>query len=358
MSAATTLSQKVTARLVIEEAGQPAQSIDLPVHVGTDGKRFVDVSGLGKNGGVFTIDPGFVSTASCRSAISLIDGRAGRLLYRGYRVEALAERSSFREVTFLLLHGHLPSAAEFARFESNMAQHSLVHEKIRAFYQGFTTGAHPMSIMCGVMGALSSFYHDSFDISDRRRREQAAYRIVAKMPTIAAMAYKYSIGQPFVYPRNELSYAHNFLRMMFAVPSEEYVPHPVIVRALDTIMMLHADHGQNASTSTARIAGSSQANPFGAWMIFLISSCLFFVAQSNFLIFLKKKKKKKNATQRKQHTTQYTQHASPRRSPRCGAPRTVVPTRPCSRCCARCATRPAASTPTSRAPRTARTRRG
>ena len=211
---------------------------------------------------MFTYDPGFTSTASCELKITYIDGDQGVLLYRGYPIEELAEHSDFMEVAYLLLKGELPNAEEKARFVSDITHHTMVHEQIISFLSGFRRDAHPMAVMCGVVGALSAFYHDSTDINDPRHRVVASYRLIAKMPTIAAMAYKYSMGQPFVYPRNELSYAENFLHMTFAVPAEEYKVSKVLARALDRIFVLHADHEQNASTSTVRLAGSSGANPF------------------------------------------------------------------------------------------------
>jgi citrate synthase len=211
---------------------------------------------------MFTFDPGFASTGSCESKITYIDGEKGLLLYRGYPIEQLAEQSDFMEVAYLLLYGELPNTQERAEFERAITYHTMVHEQLRQFFQGFRRDAHPMAIMVGVVGALSAFYHDSTDINDPYQRMVASRRMIAKMPTIAAMAYKYSVGQPFIYPRNDLPYADNFLRMCFAVPCEEYVVNPVLARAVDRIFTLHADHEQNASTSTVRLAGSSGANPF------------------------------------------------------------------------------------------------
>jgi citrate synthase len=211
---------------------------------------------------MFTYDPGFTSTASCDSGLTYIDGDKGILLHRGYPIDQLAEQSSFMEVAYLLLRGELPNAAELDHFKTTITRHTMVHEQISTFYRGFRRDAHPMAIMCGVVGALSSFYHDSTDINDPKQRMIASHRLIAKMPTLAAMAYKYSTGQPFVYPRNDLSYTGNFLRMTFSVPAEEYVVDPVIEDAMDKIFILHADHEQNASTSTVRLAGSSGANPF------------------------------------------------------------------------------------------------
>ncbi|HKO06916.1 MAG TPA: citrate synthase [Alphaproteobacteria bacterium] len=238
------------------------RSLSLPVMSGTVGPKVIDVRKLYGETDMFTYDPGYTSTASCESKITYIDGDQGVLLYRGYPIEELAERSDFMEVAYLLLKGELPNAEEKARFVSDITHHTMVHEQIISFLSGFRRDAHPMAVMCGVVGALSAFYHDSTDITDPRHRVVASYRLIAKMPTIAAMAYKYSMGQPFVYPRNELSYAENFLHMTFAVPAEEYKVSKVLARALDRIFILHADHEQNASTSTVRLAGSSGANPF------------------------------------------------------------------------------------------------
>ena len=237
------------------------KTLDLPIYSGTIGPDVIDVGKL-TGAGVFTYDPGFVSTASCESKITYIDGDAGILLHRGYPIEQLAERSDYLETCFLLLYGELPNPAEKAKFESTIRNHTMVHEQLRSFFQGFRRDAHPMAIMCGVVGALSAFYHDSLEISDERHREVAAFRLIAKMPTLAAMCYKYSLGQPFMFPRNDLNYAENFLHMMFAVPCAEYKVNPVLAKAMDKIFILHADHEQNASTSTVRLAGSSGANPF------------------------------------------------------------------------------------------------
>ncbi|MFN6952682.1 MAG: citrate synthase [Albidovulum sp.] len=238
------------------------KSIELPVLTPTAGPDVIDIRKLYAEADVFTYDPGFTSTAACDSAITYIDGDKGELLYRGYPIEQLAEKSHYLEVCYLLLYGELPSAAQMQDFEGRITRHTMVHEQIQYFFRGFRRDSHPMATMVGVVGALSAFYHDSLDISDPWSREVAAIRMIAKLPTIAAMAYKYSIGQPFVYPKNSLSYAENFLRMCFAVPSEEYVVQPALAKAMDRIMMLHADHEQNASTSTVRLAGSSGANPF------------------------------------------------------------------------------------------------
>lgn len=235
---------------------------DYAIMDGTVGPQVIDVRKLYANTGMFTYDPGFTSTASCDSGLTYIDGDAGILLHRGYPIDQLAEQSSFMEVSYLLLNGELPSKQELDEFTRTITRHTMVHEQLTTFYRGFRRDAHPMAIMCGVVGALSAFYHDSTDINDPEQRKIASHRLIAKMPTIAAMAYKYSVGQPFVYPRNDLSYTANFLRMTFSVPAEEYVVDPVIVDAMDKIFILHADHEQNASTSTVRLAGSSGANPF------------------------------------------------------------------------------------------------
>jgi citrate synthase len=238
------------------------KAVDLPVLSGSVGPDVVDIRKLYGQADVFTYDPGFTSTASCQSAITYIDGEAGILLHRGYPIDQLAEKSTFMEVAALLLHGELPNKEELDKFTYTISRHTMVHEQLATFYRGFRRDAHPMAIMCGVVGALSSFYHDSTDITDPKQREIASHRLIAKMPTIAAMAHKYSIGQPFLYPDNSLSYTGNFLRMTFGVPAEEYVVNPIIERAMDRIFILHADHEQNASTSTVRLAGSSGANPF------------------------------------------------------------------------------------------------
>jgi len=235
---------------------------DLAVLTGTMGPDVVDIRKLYAQSGKFTYDPGFTSTASCDSGLTFIDGDKGVLLHRGYPIDQLAEKSSFMEVAYLLLDGELPNKAELEEFEYTINRHTMVHEQLKTLYNGFRRDAHPMAIMCGVVGALSAFYHDSTDINDPEQRRIASHRLIAKMPTLAAMAYKYSIGQPFLYPDNDLSYAGNFLRMTFGVPAEDYVVDPVIERAMDRIFILHADHEQNASTSTVRLAGSSGANPF------------------------------------------------------------------------------------------------
>jgi citrate synthase len=238
------------------------QNHQFPILSGTTGPDVIDLRKLYDQTDHFTFDPGYTSTGSCESKITYIDGDAGVLLHRGYPIEQLAERSDFMEVAYLLLKGELPNGAQKADFEKNITYHTMVNEQLSAFFRGFRRDAHPMAIMCGVVGALSAFYHDSTDITDARQREIASYRLIAKMPTIAAMAYKYSVGQPFVYPRNNLKYADNFLNMMFSVPCEDYNISPVLAKAMDRILILHADHEQNASTSTVRLAGSSGANPF------------------------------------------------------------------------------------------------
>jgi len=229
---------------------------------GTVGPRVIDIRKLYADTGMFTFDPGYTSTASCESKITYIDGDKGVLLYRGYPIDELALHSDFMEVAYLLLRGELPTRAEKDEFVKTITYHTMIQEQLNRFFRGFRSDAHPMGIMCGVVGALSAFYHDSTDITDPEQRRIASHRLVAKMPTIAAMAYKYSVGQPFIYPRNDLSYAANFLYMTFAVPCEDYQVNPVLARAMDRIFILHADHEQNASTSTVRLAGSSGANPF------------------------------------------------------------------------------------------------
>ncbi|MBS0359970.1 MAG: citrate (Si)-synthase [Proteobacteria bacterium] len=238
------------------------KTIDLPVLKGTTGPDVVDIRKLYAESDAFTYDPGFTSTASCESKITYIDGDAGVLLHRGYPIGELAEKSSFLEVCYLLLHGELPDAKAYTEFEHTITYHTMLHDQFDRFFQGFRRDAHPMAIMTGAVGALSAFYHDSTDINDPQQRMISAHRLVAKMPTIAARAYKYFVGQPFVHPRNDLSYAENFLRMCFSVPAEDWKPNPVLTRAMDRIFILHADHEQNASTSTVRLSGSSGANPF------------------------------------------------------------------------------------------------
>ncbi|MDB5736568.1 MAG: gltA, partial [Sphingomonas bacterium] len=238
------------------------KSFDYETLSGTVGPDVIDIRKLYGDTDMFTYDPGFTSTASCQSAITYIDGDAGILLHRGYAIDQLAEQSSFMEVAYLLLNGELPKGSELDSFTNTITRHTMVHEQLSTFFRGFRRDAHPMAIMCGVVGALSAFYHDSTDINDPKQREIASHRLIAKMPTLAAMAYKYSMGQPFVYPKNDLSYTGNFLRMTYSVPAEEYEIDPVIEAAMDKIFILHADHEQNASTSTVRLAGSSGANPF------------------------------------------------------------------------------------------------
>jgi len=237
-------------------------SIDFPIYKGSIGPDVVDIRKLYGATGKFTYDPGFMSTAACNSSITYIDGDKGELLYRGYPIEQLAVNCDFLESCYLLLNGELPNAQQKKTFTDTVTRHTMVHEQMQFFFRGFRRDAHPMSVLVGTVGALASFYHDSLDINDPHHREVSAIRLIAKMPTLVAMAYKYSIGQPFVYPRNELSYSANFMRMMFATPAEDYKPNDVLVRALDRILILHADHEQNASTSTVRLAGSSGANPF------------------------------------------------------------------------------------------------
>ncbi len=236
-------------------------TLDLPIHQGTIGPDVIDINQLASKG-IFTYDPGFVSTASCESKITYIDGGKGILLYRGYPIDQLAKQANFLEVAYLLLNGELPNADEKAKFEDTITMHTMVHEQLRNFFNGFRRDAHPMAIMVGVVGALSSFYHDSLDITQASHRSRAAFRLIAKMPTIAAMCYKYSLGQPFMCPRNEFTFAENFLYMLHGTPSMDYKPNPVLARAMDRIFILHADHEQNASTSTVRLAGSTGANPF------------------------------------------------------------------------------------------------
>jgi len=247
-----------TATLTIEGMADP---IDLPVYSGTEGPDVIDVGAL-TNKGYFTYDPGFVSTAATESEITYIDGDQGILLHRGYPIDQLAEKSNYLELCYLLLNGELPSAEQNADFVDTIKNHTMVHEQLRHFFQGFRRDAHPMAIMCGVTGALSAFYHDSLDIDDPEHRMITTHRLIAKMPTLAAMSYKHTLGQPFIYPRNDLNYAENFLHMMFATPCEDNQVNPISARAMDRIFLLHADHEQNASTSTVRLAGSTGANPF------------------------------------------------------------------------------------------------
>ncbi|MCP4954337.1 citrate synthase [Photobacterium aquimaris] len=235
--------------------------IELPIIEGSEGQDVIDVRKLGANG-FFTFDPGFLATASCESQITYIDGDKGILLHRGFPIDQLANNADYLEVCYVLLYGEVPTRAEYEKFRTTVTRHTMVHEQIASFFHGFRRDAHPMAIMCGVVGALSAFYHDSLDINNDLHREITAFRLLSKMPTLAAMCHKYTTGQPFIYPRNDLDYAENFLHMMFATPCEEYEVSPVVSRAMDKIFTLHADHEQNASTSTVRLAGSSGANPF------------------------------------------------------------------------------------------------
>ncbi len=246
-----------TAKLIIGD-----KTTDFPIFSGSTGPDVIDIRQLYAKTGMFTFDPGFMSTAACKSDITYIDGDAGVLLYRGYPIEQLAHQCDFLEVAQLILKGELPNASQKTEFDKVIQNHTMVHEQLARFYQGFRRDAHPMAILVGVVGALSAFYHDAMDISDQFHRDVSAHRLIAKIPTIVAMAYKYNLGQPFMYPRNDLSYSANFMYMMFGTPCEKYEPNPVLVRALDRILILHADHEQNASTSTVRLAGSSGANPF------------------------------------------------------------------------------------------------
>jgi len=239
-----------------------SQSIDMPIYKGTIGPDVIDIRKLYGQTGKFTYDPGFMSTAACQSAITYIDGDKGELLYRGYPIEQLAVNCDFLETCYLLLNGELPNAEQKQTFSDTVTKHTMIHEQMQFFFRGFRRDAHPMSVLVGTVGALASFYHDSLDINDAKQREISAIRLIAKLPTLVAMAYKYSVGQPFMYPRNDLSYSANFMHMMFGNPCEEYKVNDVLVRALDRILILHADHEQNASTSTVRLAGSSGANPF------------------------------------------------------------------------------------------------
>ncbi|MBC7573636.1 MAG: citrate (Si)-synthase [Herminiimonas sp.] len=237
-------------------------SVDFPIYKGTVGPDVIDIRKLYAGTGKFTYDPGFMSTAACNSTITYIDGDKGELLYRGYPIEQLAVNCDFLETCYLLLNGELPDTTQNKKFSDTVTKHTMVHEQMQFFFRGFRRDAHPMAVLVGTVGALSSFYHDSLDITDPHHREVSAIRLIAKLPTLVAMAYKYNVGQPFVYPRNDLSYSANFMRMMFSTPCEEYKSNDVLVRALDRILILHADHEQNASTSTVRLAGSSGANPF------------------------------------------------------------------------------------------------
>ena len=246
------------ATLIID--GRPP--VEFPIMTPTHGNDCIDIRTLGAKTGLFTYDSGYLSTASCRSTVTFIDGDKGELLYRGYPIEQLAEQCNFLEVAYLLWHGELPDARQKAKFELNIKEHTMVHEQLVKFYQGFRRDAHPMAVLVGVVGALSAFYHEAEDFSDLEHQNISFNRIIAKLPTIVAMAYKYHRGEPFMYPRNDLDYTANFMHMMFATPCEKYVPNPVLVHALDTIFTLHADHEQNASTSTVRLSGSSGANPY------------------------------------------------------------------------------------------------
>ncbi|RPJ46998.1 MAG: citrate (Si)-synthase [Betaproteobacteria bacterium] len=252
----------MTEKLATLSFSDGSPSVDFPMIGGTIGPEVIDVRSLYAKTGKFTYDPGFMSTASCRSNITYIDGDQGILLYRGYPIEQLAEKCDFLEVAYLILNGELPNQAQKQEFDGIVTKHTMVHDQMTYFFRGFRRDAHPMAVLCGVVGALSAFYHDSIDIHDERSREISAFRLIAKLPTITAMAYKYNTGQPFMYPKNSLSYTENFLYMMFGTPCEEYKPNPVISRAMDRILILHADHEQNASTSTVRLAGSTGANPF------------------------------------------------------------------------------------------------
>ncbi|MDO8988563.1 MAG: citrate synthase [Sideroxyarcus sp.] len=251
------MESKRVATLTLDDG----RTIELPIFSGTLGPDVIDIRALGKLG-VFTYDPAFFSTSSCTSEITFIDGDAGLLYYRGYPIEQLAEKSDFLEVCYLLLNGELPTAEQRAQFNQSITHHTMVHDQLARFFNGFRRDAHPMAVMVGVVGALSAFYHDSLDITDAHHRTVSAQRLLAKVPTIAAMTHKYSVGEPFMYPKNKLGFVENLMYMMFATPADDYVPNPVLVRALERILILHADHEQNASTSTVRLAGSSGANPF------------------------------------------------------------------------------------------------
>ena len=251
------MSTERTATLTVD-----GKTVEFPVMVGTHGQDVIDIRSLGAKTGLFTYDSGFLSTASCKSTITFIDGDKGELLYRGYPIEQLAEQCDFLEVAYLLKNGELPTQAQKVNFESVIKKHTMIHDQITRFFNGFRRDAHPMAVMVGVVGALSAFYHEAMDFSDAEHRSVSINRLIAKLPTIVAMAYKYNKGEPFMYPRNDLGYTANFMHMMFGTPCEKYEPNPVLVRALDVIFTLHADHEQNASTSTVRLAGSSGANPF------------------------------------------------------------------------------------------------
>ncbi|NMF88071.1 citrate synthase [Aromatoleum petrolei] len=251
------MSTERTATLTVD-----GKTVEFPVMTGTHGNDVIDIRTLGAKTGLFTYDSGFLSTASCKSTITFIDGDKGELLYRGYPIEQLAEKCNFLEVAYLLKNGELPNSAQKGEFETTIKNHTMLHDQMTKFYSGFRRDAHPMAVMVGVVGALSAFYHEAMDFSDAAHRNISINRLIAKLPTIVAMAYKYNMGQPFMYPRNDLDYTANFMHMMFGTPCEKYEPNPVLVRALDVIFTLHADHEQNASTSTVRLAGSSGANPF------------------------------------------------------------------------------------------------
>ena len=253
---------KTEARTATISFSDGTPSVELPIHAGIMGPDVIDIKSLYGKTGKFTYDPGFMSTAACKSAITFIDGDQGILLYRGYPIEQLAEKCDFLEVCYLLLKGELPNLTQKREWDDRIRKHTMVHEQLARFYSGFRRDAHPMAVMVGVVGALSAFYHDSLDINNPEHREISAVRLLAKVPTIAAMCYKYNAGQPFMHPRNKFNYVENFLHMMFGTPCEDYEPNPVLVRALDRILVLHADHEQNASTSTVRLSGSSGANPF------------------------------------------------------------------------------------------------
>lgn len=256
------MTQKTSEKTFTLTNDQTGESTKLPVRDGVMGPSVIDIRNLYADTGHFTFDPSFTATGSCKSRLTFIDGEEGILLHRGYAIEDLAEKASFLELTYALLYGDLPTKEEYAWFEKEITYHTMVNEQVHYFYRGFRRDAHPMAVMCGVVAALSAFYHDSLDIWDAEQRELSAHRLIAKIPTLAAMTYKYSIGQPFMYPRNDLSFAENFLYMCFGVPAEPYVVNPILADAMDKIFILHADHEQNASTSTVRLAGSSQANPF------------------------------------------------------------------------------------------------
>ncbi len=262
MSNVESIAKKTPASNRIATLSIDGKNVSFPVYDATEGQSVIDITKLYGETGLFTYDPGFLSTASCESKITFIDGDAGILRYRGYDIDALAEKSDYLEVAYLLLNGELPNAAENKNFKRTITLHTMIHEQLHFLFRGFPRASHPMAVMAGAAASLSAFYHDSLDINIPEQRELAAYRLIAKMPTLAAMAYKYSIGQPFIYPQNDLGFSENFLHMMFSTPCEKYAVNPVLARAMDKILILHADHEQNASTSTVRMAGSSGANPF------------------------------------------------------------------------------------------------